>query len=349
MNAYHSAFFKKESSRLCIFFLLIGLVTMLAACGSSTNAQSGSSSNTTASCDKSTGLTLYSAQGYDSDAAKAFQQQTGIKVNLVDDSTGNLIAKVSAERNNPQWDVIWFDGDVTMKALDDQGYLLKWNSPNTKNYTSQGMSLVPADHSYYPTGITAAGAIVYNTKHVPAAGLPKDWNDLTKPQYKNMLAENDPAFSGPAYPFMAGIAQVMGGENQAKTYFTNLKANGDKIFQTNGPTLNSVETGAREFAIAQDSAAYAEIKSGQPLGIIYPTSGVAALASAIGIAANSRHAACAEQFVNWVLDPKGGQSVMAHYDPTSGDAYFRPLITGVTPGAQRQDSGAKFITLNVAQ
>jgi iron(III) transport system substrate-binding protein len=341
---------KGKKARLSVLFLLVGLMVILAACGGSPTTQAnGSSNNTTLTCNKSTGLTLYSAQGYDSAAAKAFQQQTGIPVKLVDDSTGNLLAKVSAERNNPQWDVIWFDGDVTMRTLDDQGYLLKWDSSALSSYNAQGQSLIPADHSYYPTGVTAAGVIAYNTKHVPAAGLPKDWNDLLKPQYRNMMAENDPAFSGPAYPFIAGVAQVMGGEQQGKNYFTQLKANGDKIFQTNGPTLNSVETGAREFAIAQDSAVYAAIKGGQPLGIIYPTSGVAALASAIGINANGPHTACAKQFVNWVLSANGGQSVMAHFDDTSGDAYFRPLISGVVPQAKRQDSSAKFVTLDVTK
>jgi iron(III) transport system substrate-binding protein len=299
-------------------------------------------------CDKATGLTLYSAQGYDSDAAKAFQQQTGVKVNLVDDSTGPLVAKITAERNNPQWDVVWFDGNVTMQTLDNQGYLLKWDSPNIGNYTALGSQNIPGDHAYYPSGITAAGAIVYNTQHVPAAGLPQDWSDLAKPAYKNLLAENDPAFSGPAYPFIAGIAQVMGGEDQAKQFFQSLKANGDTIFQTNDPTLNSVESGAREFAIIQDSAYYAAKRAGQPLGIIYPKSGVAALPSELGIAANARHPGCAEQFVNWVLS-SAGQSVMTHHDPTDGDTYFINIIKGVTPVVTRQTDGIDFVTLDVSK
>ncbi|GCF11462.1 ABC transporter substrate-binding protein [Dictyobacter arantiisoli] len=340
---------QRKKTCLSFVFSLVGLTALLTACGGTPTAQTTGSSTTSATCNKSTGLTLYSAQGYDSDTAKAFQQQTGITVKLVDDSTGNLLAKISAERNNPQWDVIWFDGDVTMRTLDNQGYLLKWDSSAPSNYHAQGKDLIPADHSYYPTGVTAAGAIAYNTRHIPASGLPRDWSDLLKPQYRNMVAENDPAFSGPAYPFIAGMAQVLGGEQQGKNYFTQLKANGDKIFQTNGPTLNSVETGAREFAIAQDSAVYAEIKTGQPLGIIYPTSGVAALASEIGISANGPHTACAKQFVNWVLSANGGQSVMSHFDITSGDAYFRPLIKGVVPQAKRQDSAAKFVALDVAK
>src|SRR5579863_1767685 len=110
-----------------VFFALTCLVIFLSACGggstsstTTTGSTAGTRNTTAPSCDKTTGLTLYSAQGYDSDAAKAFQQQTGITTKLVDDSTGNILAKISAEGSNPQWDVAWFDGNVTMQTLDDQ-------------------------------------------------------------------------------------------------------------------------------------------------------------------------------------------------------------------------------------
>jgi iron(III) transport system substrate-binding protein len=338
--------------RSVLFFTLLSLVTLLAACGGSTTTSNSSttptSGTTAATCDKSTGLTVYSAQGYDSDATKGFQQQTGITTKLVDDSTGNLLAKIAAEGSNPQWDVTWFDGNVTMQSLDDQSLLLKWHSPNTSNLTSQGAQYVPSDGSYYPTGLTTVGAIAYNTKHIPAVGLPKDWNDLLNPAYKNLIAMNDPAYSGPTYPLIAGVSQIMGGENQGKQFFTQLKANGLKEFQTNDPTMNSVETGAREFGIVQDSIIFSAIKAGQPIGIIYPASGVVGLPGVIGIAANGKHQACAQQFVNWVLS-SAGQAVMTHHDPTDGDTYFIPLVNGVTPIVSRQLTGINFINLNVPQ
>lgn len=343
--------------RSYLFIATFCLILALSACGGSTTGGStptsstgGSTSTTggTPACDKSTGLTVYSAQGYDSDATKAFQNQTGITTKLVDDSTGNILAKISAEGNNPQWDVTWFDGNVTMQALDDQGFLLKWQSPNVSNLTSQGMKYVPSDGSYYPTGLTTVGAIAYNKNHVPAAGLPKDWNDLLNPAYKDLIAMNDPAFSGPTYPLIAGVAQLMGSEDAGKQFFTKLKANGLKIFQTNDPTLNSVKTGAREFGIVQDSAIYGAIKGGSPLGIIFPSSGVVGLPGVIGISANSQHKGCAEQFVNWVLS-SGGQTVMVNHDPTDGDRYFIPVVQGITNTATRQYSGINFIDLNVSQ
>jgi len=336
-----------KSSRFNVFLILSALILFLSACGGTTSTTSSTSTpGATATCDKTKGLTVYSAQGYDSDATKAFQKQTGITTKLVDDSTGNLLAKIAAEGSNPQWDVAWFDGNVTMQTLDDQKQLLKWNASSAANLTDEGKKYVASDNSYYPTGITTVGAIAYNTKHVPAAGLPTDWNDLLKPAYKNLVAMNDPAYSGPTYPLVAGVSQLMGGEDQGKAFFTKLKANGLKNFQTNDPTLNSVETGAREFGIVQDSAIYSAIKAGQPLGIIYPTSGVVGLPGVIGVSANGKHQGCAQQFVNWVLSADG-QTVMTHHDPTDGDTYFIPVVKNTTPVVSRKVDGITLITLDV--
>ena len=341
---------RTQAKWLQTLLLVLCLSSALVACGSTTTASnSGTSASSASACNKSTGLTVYSAQGYDSDTTKAFQKETGITTKLVDDSTGNILAKISAEGNNPHWDVVWFDGNVTMQTLDDQGLLLKWQASAKSNLTAQGLKYVPSDGSYYPTGLTTVGAIAYNTKHIPAAGLPKDWKDLLLPAYKNMVAMNDPAYSGPTYPLIAGVAQLLGGEDQGKAYFTGLKANGLKNFQTNDPTLNSVETGAREFGIVQDSAIYGAIKAGQPLNILFPSSGVVGLPSVIGVSAHSQHQACAEQFVNWVLSANGGQMAMTHHDPTDGDTYFIPVVNGVTNTVQRQYTGINFIDLNVSQ
>ena len=341
--------------RSYVFLTALCLIVALAACGGSAASgttptpSTGGSTPAPATCDKSAGLTVYSAQGYDSDVTKAFQSQMSITTKLVDDSTGPLVAKIMAEGNNPQWDVAWFDGNVTMQELDDLGLLLKWQSPSASNLTSQGMKYVASDGSYYPTGLTTVGAIAYNKNHIPSAGLPKDWNDLLNPAYKDLIAMNDPAFSGPTYPLIAGVAQIMGGEDQGKQYFLKLKANGLKNFQTNDPTLNSVESGAREFAIVQDSAIYGAIKAGHPLGIIYPASGAVGLPGVIAISANAQHKGCAEQFVNWVLTASGGQNVMITHDPTDGDTYFIPVVQGVTNMVNRQYTGINFIDLNVTQ
>ena len=292
-------------------------------------------------------LVLYSSQGYDSTMAKAFSATGAAKVSLVDDSTGNLLARISAEKNNPHWDLIWFDGDGTMRSLADQGLLAAhWTPASAANYTNLGAKLVPADHAYFPTGVTAAGVIIYNTKQLTPAQAPKDWTDLLSPRFKGKVAENDPAYSGPAYPYIAGQIVRQGGGNVAKgeQFFMKLKANGLKIFQTNDPTLHSVETGANLIGIVQDSAYYAAAASGAPLGVVYPKSGVTTLPGVIAINAKSSHLAAAEAFVNYVLS-QAGQNTMVH-DPNDSDSYFTPIIKGITALPAVKSSPSAFQLLN---
>jgi len=291
-------------------------------------------------------LVFYSAQGYDIPMGKAFSKASGVNVLTTDDSTGNILAKIAAERNNPHWDVAWFDGDATMQTLDNQGLLLKWVSPNSKNYTVLGRSLVPADHAYYPAGVTAAGVIVYNTRKLTPAQAPHDWSDLLKPAFKGKVAENDPAYSGPAFPLISGMMLRMGGLAKGEAYYKALKANGLHIFQTNDPTIHSVQTGANLVGIVQDSAYYAAMATKAPLGVVYPRSGVTVLPGVVAINAHSKHIKAAEAFVNYILS-QAGQNVMIH-DPNDADSFFTPIITGVTALPGRQTTGITWQRLDTA-
>jgi iron(III) transport system substrate-binding protein len=270
----------------------------------------------------------------------------GTSVSLVDDSTGNILARIEAEKNNPHWDVVWFDGDASMQSLDNQGLLYKWLPANVKNYTSLGTSLIPKDHAFFPTGVTAAGVIVYNTKKLSPAQAPTDWTDLLAPRFKNAVAENDPAFSGPAFPYIAGQLIRQGGHSLTKgeSFFLKLKANGLKIFQTNDPTVNSVQTGARLIGIVQDSAFYAAKATGAPLGVVYPKSGVTVLPGEIAINAKSAHLKEAEAFVSYILS-QAGQQKMIH-DPNDTDTFYQPIITGITALPGRQTAGINYQPLD---
>ncbi|MDX6315287.1 MAG: iron(III) transport system substrate-binding protein, partial [Streptomyces sp.] len=186
-------------------------------CGSSTAttaAASGGSKPT---------LVVYSAQGYDQAVVDAFQKATGVPTKLVDDSTGPLLAKVAAEKSNPQWGVLWTDGDEGFAALDQQGQLLKGYEPGVK-FNAAGQAAVPKDQSYIPTGVTMAGTVVYDSSKTPTP--PTSWQDLLTPAWKGKVGMNNPAVSGPTFPFVAGMMNLLGGEAQGKDFYSKLKANG---------------------------------------------------------------------------------------------------------------------------
>ncbi|MCL5116294.1 MAG: extracellular solute-binding protein [Firmicutes bacterium] len=319
---------------------VLAAAPLLAGCGSAaTNSSSAASSA------KPTTLVLYSAQGYDQAEATAFQKATGIKVKLDDMSTGPLLAKVQSEGTHPQWDVIWFDGNEPMASLAQSNMLYTGYTPaNLSRYNSLGNSLLPSSHAYFPTGVTAAAAIVYNKKAIPASEVPHTWNALLNSQFKGKIGMNNPAISGPTYPFVAGIFKefgVSGGEN----FFKQLKANGLHIYNTNGDTVQALQAGTIDIGMIQDSAEWALVESNPNFGVVYPTNGVAMLPSDMAIAKNAPDLKAAKMFINFVLSPQG-QKIMQDEQAAGSDALFNPVIQGETPNPHRGGNPTKWVNVN---
>ncbi|HEX4213283.1 MAG TPA: extracellular solute-binding protein [Candidatus Dormibacteraeota bacterium] len=294
----------------------------LAACGAPSNKTAGATA-------KKVPLVLYAAEGYDSAEATAFQKATGIKVELDDDSTGPLTTKIEAEKNNPQWDLFWVDGDAVFASLDKQGQLLKgWEPSAVDHYNSVGRSLIPSDHSYVPTGVTMAAALVYNAQTVSSP--PTSWSQLLGSEWKGEVGMNDPAVSGPTYPYVAGQMAHLGGVRQGEQYFTKLHANGLHVYQTNTNTLQALETGQIKVATIQSSAGIGAGTKDPHIKVAY-LGPETVLPSVLGIDSKASKQAQAEakQFVEFVLSP-AGQKVMQSGDPT-GDSLFWPLISGEKP------------------
>lgn len=331
-------------SRIVGASLAVLALGAVAACGSpknsvasganASNSGSASTSTTSSATTEKTPLIVYSAQGYDSPVTKAFTQGTGIPVNLVDDSTGPLLTKVAAGKNNPQWGLLWVDGDTAFAALDKQAMLLPYTPKAQLN--AVGTALVPSDHSFIPVSTTVMAALIYNAAKAPS--VPASYQDLLDPKYKGMIGMNDPSQSGPTFPFIAGLMNQLGGQSNGvaagKDYLTKLKANGLHVFPTNGDTLHKLETGQISYGLIQSSAAAGEVAKVKtsaafdPKVVYLPTATL--LPGVIGIdkAAPTAVQDEAKQFVEFVLSPAGQQAMLAG-DP-KGDSQYWPIVPGVT-------------------
>jgi iron(III) transport system substrate-binding protein len=271
-------------------------------------------------------LTVYAAFGYDRAVAQAFTRSTGIAVDLVHLSTGPLQARVQAEGRRPQWDVLWFDGDMPMRNMASQHLLACGWMPEVA-YDATGRSLVPVDRCYLPVGLTYAGTLLVNTHRLPDA--PRTWAELTRPALRGKVGMNNPAISGPTFPFVAGILQH-DGMRAGQAWFEALKANGLKVYPTNSVTLRALQYGQIDVAVVQSSAALGFAQREPQLRILTPDP-MAELPSDIAIGAQVRGTELqqARRFVEFVLSP-AGQRAMQHGDP-SADSNYQPLIRGVAP------------------
>jgi iron(III) transport system substrate-binding protein len=281
----------------------------------------------TAATTSSVPLVVYSAQGYDSTETTAFQKATGIPVELDDNSTGPLLTKIEAEKNNPKWGLLWVDGATAFASLDQQGLLMKGWEP-TVNWNALGKEAVPPDKSYVPTGFTMAGTLVYDDKTV--SDPPTTWQGLLASKWNGDIGMNDPAVSGPTYPFVAGMMNYLGGVNQGEKFYTDLENNGMHVYLTNGDTLAALEAGIIKLALIQSSAGIgAGLKDPDIKVKFLPP--VTALPSALGIDSKAPKAEQleAEKFIEFVLSTQG-QQLMQSGDPT-GDSLYWPVLTGVNP------------------
>ena len=309
------------------------LVAALATgCGSSTKAVTSAGAGATGSS-AAVPLVVYSAQGYDQAMVTAFQKATGIPTKLVDDSTGPLLARVQAERGNPQWGVLWVDGDEAFAAMDQAGMLVKGFEPDVQ-LSAAGQAVVPSDKSYVPTGLTVTAALVYDASKTP--NPPTSWQQLLSPVWKGQVGMNDPAVSGPTYPFVAGMFSQLGGTSQGEAFYSSLKSNGLHIFQTNGDTLHALQTGQIKLALIQSSAGLAAGTKDHNIKTAYLPK-VTSLPSVIGIdaKASAQEQAEGERFASFVLSAQG-QHVMLTGDP-NGDSLFWPIVQGVAPQSALPD------------
>lgn len=287
-------------------------------------------------------LVVYSSQGYDKNTVAAFQKATGITTELVDDSTGPLLARIAAEANNPQWGLLWVDGDEAFAALDRQGALLRHFEPKV-DWTAPARKVLPQDRSYIPTGFTLACALIYNSAEIGTP--PTTWGQLTLAKWKGDLGMNNPSISGPTYPCVAGVMNHQGGITAGERYFQKLKANGLVIHDVNGDTLNALESGQIKMAVIQSSAAIgASENSSLKVAFLNPET---LLPSVIGIdgKVSRQEQLEAEKFVEFVLS-KPGQHQMQTGDPT-GDSLYWPVLKGINPRPELpQFSAVPYQVLN---
>jgi iron(III) transport system substrate-binding protein len=286
-------------------------------------------------------LVVYSAVDAVVPTVKAFSEKTGIQVDLVRLSTGELLGKVAAEGNNPKFDVLWVEGSAVMNRLADQGILKPEPGLTDKvDYTDLGHRLVPKSQAYFPITVSTT-AIAINTKKLGGTEAPKTWTDLEK--FAGKVAAKDPNLSGPAYQWLAGYFQAKGvdaGKAELAKILTNRAMSG---IPSGGAVNKALLTGDATLAIQQDTQMYGMMDQKEPITLVYPTDGVIAIPSSAGIAKTTTYEEMAKNLIQFMLTKEG---VTAMQTASGGDSYFAPVINGVQAKGSRKDNTATWQVLD---
>lgn len=197
-----------------------------------------------------------------------------VSVNITRDSTGIITAKLLAEKDNPQADVVWGLSAASLLVLDGEGML--------EPYAPQGVDrILPEfkDSAATPkwVGIDAwETAFLVNKEVLASRGvtkIPESYEDLLDPQYKGLIAMSNPASSGTGTLTVNGILTLYG-EEKGWEYLDKLNENIAVYLHSGSAPAKNTATGEYGIGI---SFGYRCIKSAKEMGdngvVVFPKEG----------------------------------------------------------------------------
>ncbi|RYF80009.1 MAG: ABC transporter substrate-binding protein [Comamonadaceae bacterium] len=236
--------------------------------------------------------------------ATVYARTTGVKINLALKGSGEALAQLIAERDNPKTDV-WFGGtgDPHLQAA-EQGLTLEYKSPSLTQLYPWAQQ--QAQQSGYKTVGIYLGPLGfgYNTELLAKKKLaaPKAWADLLKPDFKGEVQVANPASSGTAYTMIATLVQLMG-EEKAFDYLKALHKNVGQYTRSGTGPIKAVARGETAVSISFVHDAPQERMQGFPIETSTPSEGTGAEIGSMSLIKGARNLDQAKKFYEWALTP----------------------------------------------
>jgi iron(III) transport system substrate-binding protein len=181
---------------------------------------------------------------------RAFEQSSGIRVNIVTDSEAakstGLVQRIIAEKAKPVADVFW-SGDP-MRAL---------------KLVDAGVGKLPP-----VTGPSRVRLIVFNKRLMAEAGVPKRVESLADPEFAKRACFANPLY-GTTSMHAATMLEVWGRERVTK-FFTEFAANGGRMVASNGEVKRRVAMGEFALGLTDSDDVAVGLAEGKELGFVVP-------------------------------------------------------------------------------
>ncbi|QIT54657.1 extracellular solute-binding protein [Aquisalimonas sp. 2447] len=251
---------------------------------------------------------------------EAYVEETGQRVEFFGATTGQVMARLEAERYRPRADVVIFASEVAAEALKDQGRLQPYPDPGWLEDT-EGEWHDP-DHYYFAT----AAALVGMAVREEAFREELDWEALFQGDFPGRMTMPSPSRSGSAADFV--IAYSLAHPDTMWEDFLGLRRAGLDFAAANSQAISGLLVGTYDLIVgAVDYLIYRQIADGAPLVMHYPPSGSALVRRPIAILDSSQHVAAARAFVDHYFSAAMQEEVAGQH--------LLPARRGISPSATR--------------
>jgi len=182
---------------------------------------------------------------------------------ILKESTGAM-NRLIAEKGNPQADVYWANEPIRAEVLKQKGISASYRSPNARDIPA-----VFKDPEGFWTGFSARARVLVVNNNVEEK--PQTILDYTDSQWQGRAVIANPLF-GTTTSEVAALFTVWGDE-KAKRFLDDMKANGVVISTSNGESTDFVASGKYDFSLVDTDDGVNRMRQGKPITMVYPDQG----------------------------------------------------------------------------
>ena len=293
---------------------VLGTAAAMTACGGSSSSTSTAASTSAAAstgaasaAEASGKLVIYSPNSdtqIDCTLTNGFMvKYPNIEVELQSMGTGDVLARIEAEKENPQADIDW--GAINFNFYKQHPDLWEsYVSPNEANLDENYRNNTDGNVTY--CNLSGSGCFILNNTMLKELGVEvKGYADLLQPELKGKIAMGDPTASSSAFAELTNMLLAMGGyeDDAAWKYVEDLFV-GQKVAITSGSSAvyKGVYNGEYAVGLTYEDPCVTLIKDGATnIQVVYPVEGTVFLPAQIGIVKNAKNVENAKAFVDFML------------------------------------------------
>jgi len=335
----------RHPSKGIAFICALVLSSLLAACSTSTapsTSPSGGSSSSAASAPqqsewdklleaakKEKALTIVASIPTTSGEALAnafTAKYPEIKAEYIRLATGPALERLRTDkaRGSNETD-IFLEAPGEFGTLISEGLLLEHIPTVAKDLPAERTPRKP----YGWTDRYLVFTLAFNSTKVPGGTIDaKNWDILTRPEYKGRIALIEPNLASSGYQFFFQLMKDMG-ETKFWDWLAKVKANEPKFYASNVPATESVVSGENLLAVVLELGPLAQIANGAPLVMVHPEPSPAYFGQ-VGIVAGAPHLNAAKVFMEWFLGTEGQTTWMNIYQVLPGNPAVKDVRAHTT-------------------
>ena len=245
---------------------------------------------------------------------KAFEAKNpGIKIEILNKNTVAGIAYVRELPAGQRPDIMWASAPDAFEVLARNKLLQA--APETRNPAAPAKignyPLNDPDGLYYGQALAGYG-IMWNTRYLSANKLPapKEWEDLTKPEYFGHVAISSPSRSGTTQLTVETILQGEGWD-KGWTQLLEMMGNAAAVTDRSFAVPDGVNNGQYGVGIVIDFFGLAGKYSGFPVDFVYPSM-TSVVPANIALIAGGKNPDEAKKFMAFSMSTEGQQLL---FDP----------------------------------